>query len=35
MANVHYEPNIDKAGPSNTPQEDTPQPTRLDPKDKG
>jgi hypothetical protein len=35
MANVHYEPNVDEAGPSNAPQEDTPQPTRLDPKGKG
>ena len=35
MANIHYEPNVDEAGPSNAPQEDTPQPTRLDPKGKG
>ena len=29
MAGVHYEPDVDKAGPSNAPQEDTPQPTSL------
>jgi hypothetical protein len=34
MAGVHYEPDVDAAGPSNAPQEGTPQPTRLGPKGK-
>ena len=29
MAGVHYEPDVDEAGPSNAPQEDTPQSTSL------
>ncbi len=35
MANVHYEPDLGEAGPSNAPQEDdTPQPTAPEPKGK-